>query len=110
MTVEQMQRAMQLIAAAKDAKRKLTEFVLLKRDYNTQGETVQVGDPVRFRDKEWHRVNVPIPEAARQYVFRLWRKEVAQQFNAAVRELNQLGASHDFTLIEFSPVTGEPRI
>jgi hypothetical protein len=51
---------------------------------------------------------VPIPEEARAYVFRLWRKSIAAQFNDRVRQLNQLGASHPFALIEFSPMTGDP--
>lgn len=109
MTTEQMRRALELVSTAEKLKRQMDKFVLLVRDNSTRGETILVGDPVSYKQGEYHRVDVPIPEAARRYVFRLWRKEIAQKFNAAVRELNQLGASHEFRLVEFSEQTGEPR-
>lgn len=108
MSEADMRRALMLISDAKSAQRQLNEYVLLVRDSSKKGETIQVGDPVTYRNNEYHRLDVPIPEDARRYVFRLWRKEVARRFNAMVRELNQLGASHDFKLVGFDPATGEP--
>lgn len=98
MTEPQMRRALELISQCRTLRRQLDTFVLLKRDSGNRGETIQVGDPVSYRNGEYHRVDVAIPEEARRHVFALWRKGVAQQYNAAVRELNQLGAAHEFAL------------
>lgn len=109
MTPDQMRRALELHSLAQKLKRQLDEFVLLKRDSATQGEIISVGDPVIYKTREYHRISVPIPEDARRYVFRLWRKETARKYNDCVRELNKIGATHSFRLVEFSNMTGEPK-
>lgn len=107
MTADQMRHSLELISRADSLQKKLTKYVLLKRDSATRGETIQVGDPVLYRKDEYHRTDVTIPEEARRYVFNLWRRDIARQFNEVVRELNQLGVSHKFNLVKFSQVTGE---
>lgn len=98
MTADQMREGLSLLSEAEKLRRQLDKFILLKRDSNASGETIQVGDPVLYREREYHRLNVPIPEDARRLVFNLWRREVARQYNAKVRQLNQLGVSHSFSL------------
>lgn len=108
MTEAEMRRALELVNSARSIRRELDTWVLLRRDYST-GETILLGEPINAgRPNEYHRHNVPIPAAARQHVFKLWRKGRAETFNQLVRELNQLGAAHEFQLIQFSPATGEP--
>lgn len=106
MTEEQMRRALVLISEAATLKRQLDTFVLTKRDAATRGETIQVGDPALGSSGGYNRIDVAIPEEARRHVYRLWRKDVAIKFNAAVRELNQLGAHHGFDLLKVEAVHG----
>lgn len=107
MTADQMRRALELNGVAASLHRKLTTFVLLRRDAN-HSEKLWCGPPSQFDREKYSAEPVAIPEEARRYVFRLWKKETAKKLNEIIRELNQLGASHDFKLIEFSPHTGEP--
>ena len=106
MSPETMRHALAVEAKARKLKRYLDEYVLLKRDHSLREETINVGDPVRYREGEYHRVHVPIPESARRYVFNLWRKEVALKYNECVRELAQLGVDTDLSLIGFNASDG----
>ena len=106
MSPETMRCALSVEAEARKLKRHLDEYVLLKRDNSSREETISVGDPVKFRESEYCRVQVPIPESARRYVFNLWRKEVALKYNALVRELNQIGVDTDLALIGFKASDG----
>jgi hypothetical protein len=107
MNAEQMQRAIAIEANAKRLKKQFDTYVLLRKEGWTQ-EVLNVGDPVQFKEGQYNRIEVPIPEEARRFVFRCWRKEIALKFNEAVRELAQLGMTTDLRLIKFSPATGEP--
>ena len=108
MTPETMRHALAVEAQARKIKQQFDQYVLLKIDPASQKEVINVGDPVTYRQNEFHRMQVAIPEAARQYVFRLWRKEIALKFNEHVRKLAQLGMTTDLRQIEFSSVSGEP--
>lgn len=109
MTIDQARRAILVEAEARKIKRRFDEWVLLQIDASSAEEIINVGDPVTYRKNEYHRMKVKIPEAVRRLAFRQWRKELALKFNEYVRELAQLGVSTDLRLIEFSPVTGEPK-
>lgn len=109
MTSEQMRRGLEVEAAARKIKKQFDTWVLLKLDGGATAEVINVGDPVSFKEGEYHRMKVQIPDVIRRLAFRQWRKELAFKYNEHLRELNQLGVSHDLRLIEFSPATGEPR-
>ena len=106
MSPETMRHALAVEAEARKLRKQLDEYVLIKADTGCQKEVINVGDPVKFRESEYCRVQVPIPESARRYVFNLWRKEVALKYNALVRELNQIGVDTDLALIGFKASNG----
>ena len=106
MNTETMRRAIEVEAAAKRLKKQIDEYVLLKRDSSSRPEEINVGDPVQYRNGEYHRVTVPIPESMRRLMFNLWRKETAIKYNEYVRELAQLGVKTDLQLISFSASDG----
>ena len=108
MTLEQMNRGIAAHREAVAIKAKFDGWVLLKADQYTKPEVVNVGEPVLYKKGEYHRTEIQIPEEIRRLAFRLWRKDLALKFNALIRELNQLGVSHAFTLIQFNPQTGDP--
>lgn len=99
LTAEQMQRAIGIQNEAKKLKGQLDTFVLLKRDSLCK-EVIALGHPEQFKKDSYWRVETPIPEEARRYVFRLWQREIALKLNARIRELNQLGVLHDLRLVE----------
>lgn len=107
MTPEDMRSALAIEAEARKLKRQFDEFVLIKMDGHMPREILNVGDPVLYRQGEYHRIEVPIPETARRYVFNRWRKEIALKFNDHVRKLAQIGMTTDLRLIEFNPATGD---
>lgn len=98
MTIEDMQRAIGIKAEAEKLKRQLDTYVLLRRD-STCKEVIALGHPEQFKKDSYWRLETPIPEEARRYVFRLWQRETALKYNAYVRELNQIGVTHDLALI-----------
>lgn len=97
LTAEQMQRAIGIEAHAKKLKNQLDTYVLLKRD-SVCKEVISLGHPEQFKKDSYWRVETPIPEEARRYVFRLWQRETTLKYNALVRELNQIGILHDLKL------------
>ena len=108
MTRDDMQRGIALLGEADKLHRQLTNFVLLKRS-DPASEYVSLGDPVTYKQGDYHLVKMPLTDELRRLAFRMWRKETALKFNNYVRELNQLGVTHNHRLIEFSPQTGEPK-
>lgn len=108
MTTDQMRHAIAVEAEAQRLNKQFTGWVLLRCDQATKPEVINVGDPVSYKQNEYHRMTVEIPDAVRRLAFRQWKKELALKYNAKVRELNQLGVSTNLRLIEFNPATGEP--
>ena len=98
LTTEQMQRAIDIKARAEKLKRQLDTYVLLKRDSACK-EVISLGHPEQFKKDSYWRLETPIPEAARRYVFRLWQRETTLKYNALVRELNQIGVLHELNLL-----------
>lgn len=94
MTEEQLQRSLTLLSAARAIKRRLDTYVLLKAQAN---EVINAGPP-SFSPGEYSSQPVTIPESARRHVFHLWQQDQRAAYNAAVRELNQLGVQHGLTL------------
>ena len=104
MKPELMREALSADQKAREIKRKLEEFVLLKRDtYGADKEKIVLGNPVTYRQGECHRVEVPVPEEVRRWAFRLWRREQQLVYNALVRRINQIGMATDLDLIEVEP-------
>lgn len=108
MTADEMRRAISVEAEAIKIKRQIDGWVLLKPDSASKPEVINVGDPVAYKQGEYHRMTVEIPDAIRRLAFRQWRKELALKFNERVRELNRVGMATDLRLIGFSPATGDP--
>jgi len=108
MTIDQARRAISVEAEARKIKYQFDQWVLLSRDSYSKDEVINVGDPVQYKKGEYHRMTIVIPDAVRRLAFRQWRKELAINFNKLVRELNQLGVSHDMSLIQFNAATGDP--
>lgn len=107
LTAEQMRRALELQGRAKQLKDNFDKCVLMSaaKHYGTTKETILVGTPTGFSfDRKYDTMNVEIPEAARRHVFNLWRKDIAQKYNAIVRELNQIGMRHGLTAIELQGI------
>lgn len=75
-------------------RQQLDEYVLLKRDSYVK-EVVCLGDPVRFKQNDYHRVEVPLSDALRRYAFRLWKRETTMEYNEACRKMAQLGLQTD---------------
>lgn len=99
MTPETMRRALAAKSEADKLLRQYNEWVLVRVDGHSYREFLNVGDPIAFRKDSCSRQEVPIPETARRYVFRLWKHEIALKYNALVRELNQIGMQHDLSLL-----------
>lgn len=96
-----MREALAAEQNARAIKKKLDTFVLLKREaYERDREKICLGDPISFRTDEYHRVEVSLPEEARRWVFRLWRREQQLAYNALVRRIAQIGMQTDLQLIE----------
>ncbi len=91
LNADKMRHALAVQKSAIALKKQHDTYVLLKRENK---EFVLAGDPVSYRTNEYHRTEIQIPEEARRYVFNLWKREIALKYNAAVRELNQLGMDH----------------
>lgn len=106
MTPETMRHALSVEAEARKIKRHLDEYVLLKLDHASTEEVINVGDPVKYREGDYHRMKIRIPEATRRLAFRQWQKETTLKFNEYVRELAQLGVSTDLRLIKFTASDG----
>lgn len=94
MTEQDCRDALGWKAKADKLRKQLDEFVLLKRDSYTK-EVVCLGDPVSFKQSEYHRVEVPLPDDLRHYAFRLWKRETTMAYNEACRKLAQLGLQTD---------------
>lgn len=99
MTEEQMRRALELCQRGRALRKQYDTFVLLKREYTTPKEVIYVGEPSRVKG-DYFGTEVAIPDEARRHVFNLWKRDIALKHNAIVRELNQLGMTHDLTKIE----------
>lgn len=98
-----MERALQLEAAAKSLHRKLSQMILAKVPvHGVREEVIACG--IRKPDGTLNLEYLPVPEAARRHVFRLWKREQTLRYNAMVRELNQLGMTgHGLALIPLEP-------
>ena len=104
MKPELMREALAAEQNARQIKKKLDTYVLLKREaYERDKEKIMLGDPVTYRQGEYHRVEVPLPEEVRRWAFRLWRREQQLAYNTLVRRLAQIGMDTDLTLIEVEP-------
>jgi len=95
MDAETMHRAIQLEHNAKKLREQHDKYVLLRRDSYTKPEIINAGDPFLYKEKDYHRVEIPIPDEARRYIFALWKREIALKYNSIVRELNQIGMTTD---------------
>lgn len=94
MTEQDCRDALYWKAKADKLRKQLDEFVLLKRDAYTK-EVVCLGDPVSFKQGEYHRVEVPLSDDLRRYAFRLWKRETTLEYNEICRKMAQLGLVTD---------------
>jgi len=90
MTPEQMQEALGWKARADKLREKLDGWVLLQRDAYVK-EVICVGEPVSYKKGDYHRVEVAVPDEIRRYAFRLWKRQIALEYNEACRKLAQFG-------------------
>lgn len=99
MTVEEMQSAIAAKGLADKLRKQLDEYVLLRRDSCTK-EVICLGDPVKYRENEYHRVEVPLSEELRRYAFRLWQRETTLKYNDLCRKLAQANVQSDHRVRE----------
>lgn len=104
MTEQQMREALGWKEEADRLRKRLDEFVLLKRDGYVK-EVVCLGEPVPFRQNECRRVEVPLSDELRRYAFRLWKRETTLEYNEACRKLAQAGMQTDHRV---RPLPGSP--
>lgn len=97
MTADQMKDALAWKVVADKLRTQLDEYVLLKRDAFVK-EVVCLGDPIRFKQNDYHRVEVPMPDEARRFAFRLWQYETTLKYNDACRRMAQYGLVSDHAL------------
>lgn len=94
MTPDQMRQALDWKQQADRLRKQLDEYVLLKRDSYTK-EVVCLGDPISYRQSEYHRVEVPLSDELRRYAFRLWQRETTLKYNDICRKMAQLDLQSD---------------
>lgn len=94
-----MRRALTLKSEADALLKKYKEWVLLKKEGSSEKEVINVGDPVLYKKDQYNRQVIAVPEEARRYIFALWKRELALEYNKKVRELNQIGMLHGLTLL-----------
>lgn len=94
MTEQDCRDALNWKAKADKLRKQLDEFVLLKRDSYVK-EVVCLGNPVSFKQGEYHRVEVPLSDDLRRYAFRLWKRGTTLEYNEACRKMAQLGLQTD---------------
>ena len=94
MNLEQIERARELLAFCKTSTYKLKNYVLLQQTHE-----VKVGDQTQSRHDRMVALTVTVSAEAFKGAFAWWKDDLTKRYNAAVRELNQLGVTHEYRLL-----------